>query len=67
MRHHLARLHIALVVAGQRSRDERGASLVEYSLLIAFIALACFSVLGYFGAETGGSLDSSGQSIITAN
>jgi Flp pilus assembly pilin Flp len=65
MRHFLARLHIALLV--DRSRDERGASLVEYSMLIAFIALACFSVLGYFGAETGGSLDDSGQSIITAN
>jgi pilus assembly protein Flp/PilA len=34
-------------------RDERGASLVEYALLIALIAMVCVAAVTYFGTETG--------------
>ena len=36
---------------------ERGASLVEYALLIALIAFVCVGAVTYFGEETGSALD----------
>ncbi len=44
-------------------RLERGASLVEYALLLALIALVCASALQFLGDGTSGSLDRSGSSI----
>lgn len=38
-------------VASHFLSDERGASLVEYSLLIALIALAAFVAVAFFGSE----------------
>lgn len=38
-------------VASHFPSDERGASLVEYSLLIALIALAAFVAVAFFGSE----------------
>ena len=32
-----------------RDRTDRGASLVEYALLLTLIALACFAALQFFG------------------
>ena len=45
---------------------ERGASLVEYALLLALIAVVCLVALSYFGSATGGRLSSSGSSITNA-
>jgi len=45
------------------SRTERGASLVEYALLLALIALVCVSAVQFLGGSTGASLDRSGSSI----
>ncbi len=45
-----ARLTCALLV---RWHSDRAASLVEYTLLVAFIALACFTALGFLGGRTG--------------
>ena len=36
----------------RRSNDERGASLVEYVLLISLMALACFVAAKYLGTQT---------------
>jgi pilus assembly protein Flp/PilA len=44
-------------------RLERGASLVEYALLLALIALVCVSALQFVGGSTATSLDESGSSI----
>ena len=44
-------------------RSERGASLVEYALLLTLIALVCVSAVQLLGDSTGSSLDSSGSSI----
>lgn len=38
-------------VASYLHSEERGASLVEYSLLIALIALAAFVAVAFFGSE----------------
>lgn len=42
---------------------ERGASLVEYSLLIALIAVVCLGAVTFFGTELTQSLSTSGASI----
>jgi Flp pilus assembly pilin Flp len=67
MRTPLLRIHLALSGVIQRIRNEHGASLVEYALLASFIAFACLAAITYLGGETGNSLDSSQQSITTAN
>lgn len=33
----------------RRTRDERGAGLVEYSLMLALIAVVAFSAVAFFG------------------
>ena len=56
----LAGLTTALRSLARRWRhDERGASLIEYALLVALIAIACFGALAYFGTGSGNSLDNS--------
>jgi len=37
---------------GPARPDERGASLVEYSLVLAFIAIACVLALSFLGSQT---------------
>jgi Flp pilus assembly pilin Flp len=36
----------------RRRIDERGASLVEYVLLLSLIALACMAAVKFFGTQT---------------
>ena len=48
-----------------RLRDDRGASLVEYALLVALIAIVCLLAIAFFGSSLSGSLDRSGQSIVS--
>ena len=49
-----------------RSIRERGASLVEYALLLALIAIACISALTFFGSESKNSAGHSTNCIIRA-
>jgi Flp pilus assembly pilin Flp len=52
---------------GQRlTRDDRGAGLIEYVLLMALIALVCFGALSYFGNESGNSVNGSCTEIANA-
>ena len=37
------------LITARHSRDERGASLVEYALLVALIALVCIAAVTLFG------------------
>ena len=50
----------------RRWRDERGASLVEYALLLALIAVVLMGAVSFLGSTTGGSLSRSGSQISTA-
>ena len=50
--------------AGQR--DDRGASLVEYALLVALIAIVCISAVTYFGEATSSSIDDSASQLQVA-
>lgn len=48
------------------SRGERGASLVEYALLLALIAVVCIGALTFFGSSNGSGLNRSGSCIKAA-
>jgi Flp pilus assembly pilin Flp len=50
----------------RRWKDDEGAGLVEYALLIALIAMVCIGALQYFGGESGNSLENSKSRIIEA-
>lgn len=44
-------------------RKERGASLVEYALLVALIALVCIVAVALLGSEASESFDSNTSSL----
>ena len=46
-----------------RRRGDRAASLVEYALLIALIAIVCIVAVIFFGEETSESFSSTSKSI----
>jgi pilus assembly protein Flp/PilA len=43
--------------------DERGASLVEYALLVALIAIVCLVAIAFFGSSTSERFSKAGSSI----
>ena len=47
--------------------DERGASLVEYALLVALIAVVCIAAVTILGRQASSKFDTVGQSIGCAN
>lgn len=54
------------VVSWLRSKlsvSDRGASLVEYALLVALIALVCFIAVDFVGTEANSEYDGVGSSI----
>jgi len=56
-------LHYEFVSVWTRSKakTERGASLVEYSLLVALIAAVCIAGVSFLGREVGDSFSSVGS------
>ena len=47
-------------------RSERGASLIEYALLLALIAVVVFGAVSFFGRSTGGGFNHSADCIRAA-
>jgi len=45
-------------VRARLSSDERGASLVEYALLVGLIAIVCLVAIAFFGQSTSGRYSS---------
>jgi len=43
--------------------DDRGASLVEYALLIALIAAVCIVAVTFFGTQTGDSFSRTASAV----
>ena len=43
--------------------SERGASLVEYALLLALIAVVCIVAIGFLGGEANEKFESIGSSV----
>lgn len=48
-------------------RSDRGASLVEYALLVTLIAMVCLIAVMFLGDETSRSFSSTADSISNAN
>jgi pilus assembly protein Flp/PilA len=51
----------------KRGMRDRGASLVEYALLLALIVVVCIGAVTAFGSATNASVSRSGSSISNAN
>jgi Flp pilus assembly pilin Flp len=47
-------------------RDDAGAGLVEYALLVALIALVCFAAVQFFGGNLSTKYSSVGSSVAAA-
>jgi Flp pilus assembly pilin Flp len=47
--------------------EEEGQDLVEYSLIVTFVALACVSFLGIFKAPVAGMWTNANTTLISAN
>ena len=58
---------IALRLLLFRLRDERAASLVEYALLVALIALACIGAMTFLGTQTSDNITVSSSSLFNPN
>lgn len=54
------------LLSGRKPTSERGASLVEYALLVALIALVCFVAVMAFGGDTGDTFSRVGDSVANA-
>lgn len=48
---------------GRLARTERGASLVEYALLVALIAVVCIGAVSLLGSSANDKLSTAGSSI----
>lgn len=59
-------VQVVQYIRARTETGEKGASLIEYALLVALIAMVCLVAITYFGSATGGRLSSSGSSIVNA-
>jgi pilus assembly protein Flp/PilA len=46
-----------------RAKSDRGASLVEYVLLVALIAVVCIVAISFLGSTASTTFDDTGQSL----
>ena len=53
----------APLTRGRFGRSERGASLVEYALLVALIAVVCIVAISFVGTSASSTFNSVGSSI----
>ena len=65
IRTHVRRTFERLALEGSE-RTERGASLVEYALLLVLIAMVCLAALQFLGVGVGENLSRSGSLISDA-
>ncbi len=49
-----------------RSRDDRGASMVEYALLLSLIVIVCLASVTFFGGENQASIGNSASEVAEA-
>ncbi len=55
--------HFLAAISLPRGAPERGASVVEYSLLVALIAVVCIGAVTFLGEATAGSYSQLGNSL----
>ena len=56
-------LYQRLVARISSDDDQRGASLVEYALLVALIAIVCLAAMQFLGGSASDKFSSVGQSV----
>jgi len=56
-------LRVGGTMAFPRSRDDDGATLVEYVLLVALIAVVCIVAIAFFGHQTSTKFSSFGNNV----
>ncbi len=54
---------VAPYVRARFGRDERGASLVEYALLVALIAVVCIAAITFIGERASDNFSDVGESL----
>ena len=54
---------VAPYIRARFGQDEKGASLVEYALLVALIAVVCVGAVTFIGSSAKGKLSSVGSSL----
>ena len=55
--------HVAPYIRARFGRDEDGASLVEYALLVALIAIVCIVAISFLGGKTSAKFSNVGSSL----
>jgi pilus assembly protein Flp/PilA len=55
--------HCAPYLRAKFGRDERGASLVEYALLVALIAVICIVAIAFLGKSASSKFSSVGSAV----
>ena len=55
--------HCAPYIRAKFGRDERGASLVEYALLVALIAVICIVAIAFLGQSASSKFSTVGSSV----
>ena len=55
--------YLTALVATRIVKSERGASLVEYALLVALIAVVCIVAIGFIGTEANTKFEQVGSSL----
>ncbi len=62
-------IHYEFITAWLKAhtKSERGASLVEYALLVALIAVVCIAAITFLGQEAAENFSEVGNSINTQN
>lgn len=61
--HRRCMMLVAQLRVRSQASSERGASLIEYALLVALIALVCFAAVGTFGGNTSNLYSDVGNSL----
>lgn len=57
---------LLLRVGHELRRSDRGASLVEYALLVALVAIVCFVAVEFLGQSTSEGFSTYGESLTAA-
>jgi pilus assembly protein Flp/PilA len=57
------KMRLVSLLFARDDSDERGASLVEYALLLALIAIVCFAALQFLGGKTNTMYSDMGNSL----
>ena len=55
--------YLAFVIRQRLHRDDRGASLVEYALLVALIAIVCIAAIAFVGTSASTKFSGVGSSL----